>query len=152
MITYDGEDDVYNVSFPDRPGCFTFGGTLEEAQANATEALSAYLESIDSRRLRVPKPSVRQGQGVFRIEPDRKVGFAIWLKKQREARGLSQSDVARKNSGSLSDLSADRGSREIQSNAEDHPEVGGGVQPSVGSCGLSAVGEAMGALPRPPAR
>ena len=33
---------------------------------------------------------------MYSIEPDRKVGFAIWLKKQREARGLSQSEVADK--------------------------------------------------------
>ena len=95
VFEYDNDDGVYNVSFPDLPGCFTFGQTLEEATANAIEALGAYLESIDSRRLKVPDPSEANGADVYLIEPDTNVGFAIWLKKQREARGLSQSDIAK---------------------------------------------------------
>ena len=94
VFDYDNEDGVYNVSFPDLPGCLTFGDTLEEAIANAEEALGAYLESIDGRRLRIPDPSGQTGDNVHIIEPDTKIGFAIWLKKQREARGLSQSDIA----------------------------------------------------------
>ena len=94
VIEYDGKDEAYNVSFPDLPGCFTFGETIEEATANAVEALSAYLESIDSRKLKIPEPSEQKGDNIYSIEADTKVGFAIWLKKQREARGLSQSDIA----------------------------------------------------------
>ena len=94
VIEYDSEDDAYNVIFPDLPGCFAFGDTLEEAKANAEEALSAYLESIDSRKLKIPEPSERQCDNIANIEPDTRVGFAIWLKKQREARGLYQSDIA----------------------------------------------------------
>ena len=94
VFDYDDTDHTYNVSFPDLPGCLTFGETIEETKANAKEALSAYLESIDSRRLKVPEPSEQKGKNIHRVEPDTKVGFAIWLKKQREARGLSQSDIA----------------------------------------------------------
>ena len=100
MISYpavferDNEDDTYSVSFPDLPGCFTFGDTLEEAKGHAAEVLSAYLESIDSRRLKIPEPSEQTGKSVFRIEPDTKVGLAIWLKRNREKRGLSQTDIA----------------------------------------------------------
>ena len=57
VIEYDRADDAYNVSFPDLPGCLTFGRTLDEAKENAREALSAYLESIDSRKLKVPASS-----------------------------------------------------------------------------------------------
>lgn len=46
VIEYDRAEHAYNVSFPDLPGCLTFGDTLEEAKDNAREALSAYLESI----------------------------------------------------------------------------------------------------------
>jgi antitoxin HicB len=94
VFEHDTEDGTYDVSFPDLPGCFTFGETLDEAKANAAEVLSAYLESIDSRRLKIPEPSKQNGKNVFRIEPDTKVGFAIWLKRNREERGLSQSDIA----------------------------------------------------------
>jgi len=82
VFEHDAEDDTYNVSFPDLPGCFTFGDTLEEAKMNAEEALSAYLESIDSRRLKIPESSEQKGKNVFNIEPEAKVGFAIWLKKR----------------------------------------------------------------------
>ena len=37
VIEYDRADGAYSVSFPDLPGCFTFGGTLEEAEENARE-------------------------------------------------------------------------------------------------------------------
>ena len=94
IIENDGEDDGYNVSFPDLPGCFTFGETIDEAKVNAAEALSGYLESIDSRKVKIPEPSEQNGDNVYRIEADTKVGFAIWLKKQREVLGLSQSDIA----------------------------------------------------------
>lgn len=36
--------DVYNVSFPDLPGCVTFGKGLNEAMSMAIDALTGYLE------------------------------------------------------------------------------------------------------------
>lgn len=39
----------WSVEFPELEGCVTCGETLEEAEANAKEALSVYLESIYSR-------------------------------------------------------------------------------------------------------
>ena len=94
IFEYDHTDGVYNVSFPDLPGCVTYGETLDEAKRNAEEALSAYLESVDSRRLRIPEPSDLRRDNVYLIEPDTRIGFAVRLKKQREAQGLSQADVA----------------------------------------------------------
>ena len=74
VIEYDREDDAYNVSFPDLPGCLTFGNTIDAAKENAKEALSAYLESIDSRKLKVPAASEPAGSLVFLIEPEQR-GF-----------------------------------------------------------------------------
>ena len=68
VIEYDREDDAYNVSFPDLPGCLTFGDTIVDAKENAKEALNAYLESIDSRELKVPAPSELAGSNVFLVE------------------------------------------------------------------------------------
>ena len=70
VVEYDRADDVYNVSFPDLPGCLTFGCTLDEAKENAREALSVYLESIDSRRLKVPASSRIVGDNMVPIEPE----------------------------------------------------------------------------------
>ena len=96
LFEYDEEENVYNVRFPDLPGCFTYGETIDEAMAMAKEALTGYLQSVDARKMRLPDPSKLKGDEVIYIEPETPVAFAIWLRKQREALGLSQSDVAKK--------------------------------------------------------
>jgi antitoxin HicB len=96
LFEYDEKEKVYNVRFPDLPGCFTYGGTIDEARAIAKEALTGYLQSVDARKMRLPDPSKLEGDEVFHIEPETPVAFAIWLRKRREALGLSQSDVAKK--------------------------------------------------------
>ena len=76
VIEYDRADDAYNVSFLDLPGCLTFGRTIDEAKENAREALSAYLESIDSRKLKVPASSEIVGDNVGPSSgPDRRPGW-----------------------------------------------------------------------------
>ncbi len=90
------EDSAYIVDFPDLEGCFTFGETLEEAKNMASEALTAYLESVDSRKVKINTPSKLTGNNIFYIEPDKKVGFAVWLKSEREHQGLTQVEFAKK--------------------------------------------------------
>ena len=96
LFEYDQEEKVYNVRFPDLPGCFTYGETIDEAKSMAKEALTGYLQSVDARKMRLSDPSKLKGDDVIYIEPETPVAFAIWLRKQREALGLSQSDVAKK--------------------------------------------------------
>jgi predicted RNase H-like HicB family nuclease len=48
-----GPDTAIGVWFPDLPGCFSAGDTVDEALANAAEALSLYAESVGS--LPVPR-------------------------------------------------------------------------------------------------
>ena len=31
LFEYDEEEKIYNVRFPDLPGCFTYGETIDEA-------------------------------------------------------------------------------------------------------------------------
>jgi antitoxin HicB len=52
------------------------------------------LYSLDSRKMKIPNPSTVKGKGIYIIEPELKVAFAITLKKERERLGLSQKDVA----------------------------------------------------------
>ena len=59
MITYvahiwQDTNGTYSVEFPDLPGCFSWGETLEEAQAMAKEALSGYLEGLATQHEPVP--------------------------------------------------------------------------------------------------
>lgn len=96
LFEYDEVERVYNVQFPDLPGCFTYGETIDEAKDMAKEALTGYLQAVDTRKMRLPDPSKLEGDEVAYIGPETPVAFAIWLRKRREALGLSQSDVAKK--------------------------------------------------------
>jgi len=96
VFKFDLIDKVFNVEFPDLPGCITFGETEEKAISNAQEALTGYLESIDSRKLSIPEPSKIKGKNIKFITPEKNVSFAIWLKKNREKQGLSQKQIAAK--------------------------------------------------------
>ena len=84
----------YTVEFIDIPSCVTEGDTLEEAKTMAKEAISAMLYSLDSRKMSIPEPSTIRKRGIYYIEPELKIAFAITLKKERERMGLSQKDVA----------------------------------------------------------
>jgi len=99
MISYPAKfkkvlEGGYIVEFIDIPSCITEGDTLEEAKLMAKEAISAMLYSLDSRRMTIPEPSTIKKKGIYYIEPELKVAFAITLKKERERLGLSQKDVA----------------------------------------------------------
>lgn len=49
----------YNVSFPDFPGCVTFGRSFEEAQDKAREVLELWLEELASQRQPIPRRAAR---------------------------------------------------------------------------------------------
>lgn len=45
----------FNVSFPDLPGCLTWGKNFEEAERMAKEALTLWLESAIEDGVEIPK-------------------------------------------------------------------------------------------------
>jgi antitoxin HicB len=94
-VDYSKADKCYLVTFPDLPGCLTYGETIHEARNNAREALSGYLESIDLRKIEIPKPSRLKGRNVEYISPEKRISFAIWLKIKRGEKGYTQKDMAR---------------------------------------------------------
>ena len=93
-IIFDKEDEVFNVEFVDLPGCLTYGETMDEAQANAKEALNGYLSSIDLRKIDIPIPSKLKKKNIYYIKPELNTAFAIWLKLSRTKNGYSQKDMA----------------------------------------------------------
>jgi len=44
----------YNVSFPDFPGCVTFGKTLKQAKEKAKEVLELWLEELTCQKQQIP--------------------------------------------------------------------------------------------------
>ena len=53
----DGEKDAYGVTFPDLPGIVAMGETVEEALANAKEALLDYAIESDADAEDLVSPS-----------------------------------------------------------------------------------------------
>lgn len=49
-------DSLYGVSFPDMPGCFSAGDTIDEAVRNAVEALSGHVRMLEADGDPVPEP------------------------------------------------------------------------------------------------
>jgi len=90
------DNRTWSVEFPDLPGCFSHGTSLENAKDNAAEALTAYLESLDSRSIKPPLPLTAPGKNRYPIAPSLNVSFAITLKQEREKQGWSQKEVAKR--------------------------------------------------------
>lgn len=54
ILTEDREDGGYNVNCPSLPGCYSQGDTVNEALKNITEAIEAYLESLEKAKEPLP--------------------------------------------------------------------------------------------------
>ena len=88
------KDGDYSVSFPDLDGCFTQGDTLEEALANAKEAMELTLEDVfDGEPLPSCKTAENQKKGLYRIDvaPE----HAIALQVAAASGKVPQATVAR---------------------------------------------------------
>ena len=53
------QEGGFNVSFPDFPGCVTFGRNFEEAKEKAKEVLELWLEELASQKQRIPAKTFR---------------------------------------------------------------------------------------------
>jgi predicted RNase H-like HicB family nuclease len=51
-----GPDRAVGVWFPDLPGCFPAGETLDEAIANASQAVALYADSLEEQGKPMPLP------------------------------------------------------------------------------------------------
>ena len=90
------EKKGYSVNFPDLPGCFSMGDTLEEAKEMASEALSLYLEEARDPKWEVPKAKKRKGKNYHWIYPESSVATALMLRRTRINLGLGQAQAAKK--------------------------------------------------------
>ena len=58
------QEGGYNVSFPDFPGCVTFGATFEEAKEKAKDVLGLWLEELRDQKHEIPYYNSRQSSWV----------------------------------------------------------------------------------------
>jgi predicted RNase H-like HicB family nuclease len=57
-IVEGGDGDGFSVFFPDVPGCYSHGATIQAAAENAAEALALYFEDSDERPAPTPVDAV----------------------------------------------------------------------------------------------
>ncbi len=57
VISYNADDKIYYVDFPDLKNCFTDGETLREALDNAEDVLNLMLSNSESKCCVLPNPS-----------------------------------------------------------------------------------------------
>ncbi|MBU1137256.1 type II toxin-antitoxin system HicB family antitoxin [Patescibacteria group bacterium] len=53
------EEGGYDVSFPDFPGCVTFGKNFEQAEEKAKELLELWIEELKENKQKIPMPKSR---------------------------------------------------------------------------------------------
>jgi antitoxin HicB len=97
MLTFpariEKNDDCFLVSFPDLVNVLTYGASIDEALANAEEALNGCIEADFERNFIIPAPSVLSGADVFPIPVAPHVAVALMLRSLRA--GRTQIEVAR---------------------------------------------------------
>lgn len=64
---------AFGVVVPDLPGCFSAGDTIEEAIANAKEAIELWLEAAIDEGMPVPEPSA-----IETLRKDRALRGWLW--------------------------------------------------------------------------
>ena len=69
----DGKAGNYGVVFPDLPGCTAMGKTMDEALANAADALRDWAEVMEEAGGKVPRPRSLE---VLRRDPEVKRALA----------------------------------------------------------------------------
>ncbi len=78
LALIDDSDPATAVSvwFPDLPGCFSAGDSVEEALLNAEEALALHLFGLEAEGLPVPKPRSVQ---TLKADPDTAADMAAHM-------------------------------------------------------------------------
>ena len=95
LLSKDSDSD-YGVYFPDFPGCFTAGSSLDEVRAMVEEVLPFHIEGMieDSR----PLPTASSVQAVM-ADPDHGASFPFFVR-------VDDAGATAKVDGSLSDAFA----------------------------------------------
>lgn len=100
MISYPAiiheENNCFWAEFPDLEGCLIQEDTFEQLKISCNKVLSSFLESLDSRKIKIPAPSNLSGNNIIYFTPNINIAFAISLKQTREKLGWTQKELAEK--------------------------------------------------------
>ncbi len=90
------EDNAYQVEFPDVPGCYTYGDTLEQAIDMAKDALDLLLETMLDDKEPLPKSTITEDKknGLYAIQVNNRLALAYTIFEAR--RGKSAASICKK--------------------------------------------------------
>lgn len=90
-IVPDTEGQGFVASYPDLPGCFAYGNTLEAAAAGAVKAKAAWLQSAVEDGITIFEPDERENySGQFRLRIPRTLHKAIAEHAAQEGISMNQ--------------------------------------------------------------
>ena len=79
------------VSYPELPGCITYGQTIESAAANALEAKKAWLETAIASGTEISEPdSLEDYSGQFKLRIPRSLHRSLSEHSKREGISMNQ--------------------------------------------------------------
>ncbi|MCK5883880.1 MAG: type II toxin-antitoxin system HicB family antitoxin [Bacteriovoracaceae bacterium] len=84
----------YTASFPDLPGCYTYGESISETFDNAIEALELYLEEANDPRWPLPKAKNYKGEEYHWITPGAEIAIPLMIREARKDKKISQQKAA----------------------------------------------------------
>ena len=96
-ISYSKANDVWYVESPGfYEGSLTYGRTLDDAKAMATEAVSGLLESYLEHGDKFTIPKKGKTKDWYDIEIAPSLAFALWLRNARISHNMTLNEVAEK--------------------------------------------------------
>ncbi len=92
-LVHKDKDSSYGVSFPDFPGCVSAGNTVDEAVANAVEALAFHVQGLEADGDSVPSPrsieDIRSEKSLRAVLSDATFTYVPLIKDQGSARRIN---------------------------------------------------------------
>lgn len=90
-IVEDGDEGGFVVSYPDLPGCVTYGETVENAVANALDAKKAWIEIALEEGIEINEPDrLDNYSGQFKLRMPRSLHRLLAEHSKREGTSMNQ--------------------------------------------------------------
>lgn len=90
-IVEDMEEGGYVVTFPDLPGCITYGDTIERAVENAKDAKLAWIDAAIEMGIEIPEPEgLANYSGQFKLRLPKSLHRQLAEHSRREGISMNQ--------------------------------------------------------------
>lgn len=90
-VVEDKDEGGYVVSFPDLPGCITFGDTIKEAVENAVEAKRVWIEAALEDGVAIYEPdNLENYSGQFKLRIPKSLHRSLAEHSKREGISMNQ--------------------------------------------------------------